>query len=80
MRSAGQEGSAPDARIIVSGCAAQTEPETFGDMVEVDLVLGNEEKLHAHSYRQFPDFGVNRFEKVRVNDIMSNYRNRLAHD
>ena len=61
----------PDARIIVSGCAAQTEPETFADMAEVDLVLGNEEKLHAHSYRQLPDFGVNQFEKVRVNDIMA---------
>ena len=62
---------APGARIIVSGCAAQTEPETFADMDEVDLVLGNEEKLHAHSYRQLPDFGVNQFEKVRVNDIMA---------
>ena len=60
----------PDAKIIVSGCAAQTEPETFAEMGEVDLVLGNEEKLHAHSYRQFPEFGVNQFEKVRVNDIM----------
>ena len=60
----------PDARIIVSGCAAQTEPETFADMIEVDLVLGNEEKLHSHSYRQLPDFGVNQFEKIRVNDIM----------
>ncbi|MEL7229675.1 MAG: tRNA (N(6)-L-threonylcarbamoyladenosine(37)-C(2))-methylthiotransferase MtaB [Pseudomonadota bacterium] len=60
----------PKARIIVSGCAAQTEPETFAHMDEVDLVLGNEEKLSAHSYRQLPDFGVNLFEKVRVNDIM----------
>ena len=60
----------PDARIIVSGCAAQTEPQTFADMEEVDLVLGNEEKLSAHNYRKLPDFGVNRFEKVRVADIM----------
>jgi len=60
----------PEARIIVTGCAAQTEPESFGEMEEVDLVLGNEEKLKAHSYRALPDFGVNRFEKVRVNDIM----------
>ncbi|WP_028033776.1 tRNA (N(6)-L-threonylcarbamoyladenosine(37)-C(2))-methylthiotransferase MtaB [Chelativorans sp. J32] len=60
----------PNARIIVTGCAAQTEPETFGGMEEVDLVLGNEEKLKAHSYRALPDFGVNQFEKVRVNDIM----------
>ncbi|UUP17298.1 tRNA (N(6)-L-threonylcarbamoyladenosine(37)-C(2))-methylthiotransferase MtaB [Nitratireductor thuwali] len=60
----------PQARIIVTGCAAQTEPGTFGAMDEVDLVLGNEEKLKARSYRALPDFGVNRFEKVRVNDIM----------
>jgi threonylcarbamoyladenosine tRNA methylthiotransferase MtaB len=61
----------PDARIIVTGCAAQTEPGTFAQMGEVDLVLGNEEKLKAHNYRALPDFGVNRFEKARVNDIMS---------
>jgi threonylcarbamoyladenosine tRNA methylthiotransferase MtaB len=61
----------PDARIIVTGCAAQTEPATFSNMAEVDLVLGNEEKLSAHSYRALPDFGVNDFEKVRVNDIFS---------
>ncbi|MBY8916052.1 tRNA (N(6)-L-threonylcarbamoyladenosine(37)-C(2))-methylthiotransferase MtaB [Nitratireductor sp. L1-7-SE] len=60
----------PDARIIVTGCAAQTEPGTFDAMNEVDLVLGNEEKLKAHNYRALPDFGVNQFEKVRVNDIM----------
>ena len=61
----------PGARIIVTGCAAQTEPENFAAMDEVDLVLGNEEKLKAHSYRALPDFGVNDFEKARVNDIMS---------
>lgn len=61
----------PNARIIVSGCAAQTEAQTFGTMDEVDLVLGNEEKLGANNYRALPDFGVNQFEKVRVNDIMS---------
>lgn len=60
----------PDARIIVTGCAAQTLAPEFAAMGEVDLVLGNEEKLHSHSYRQLPEFGVNLFEKVRVNDIM----------
>ncbi|KFB08784.1 tRNA (N(6)-L-threonylcarbamoyladenosine(37)-C(2))-methylthiotransferase MtaB [Nitratireductor basaltis] len=60
----------PEARIIVTGCAAQTEPGTFGEMDEVDLVLGNEEKLKSSSYRALPEFGVNQFEKVRVNDIM----------
>jgi threonylcarbamoyladenosine tRNA methylthiotransferase MtaB len=61
----------PQARIIVTGCAAQTEPDTFAGMHEVDLVLGNEEKLQANSYRALPDFGVNLYEKARVNDIMS---------
>ncbi len=61
----------PRARIIVTGCAAQTTPDDFAAMGEVDLVLGNEEKLAAHYYRALPDFGVNDTEKVRVNDIMS---------
>lgn len=61
----------PAARIIVTGCAAQTAPQDFSAMDEVDLVLGNEEKLHGHNYRALPDFGVNDFEKARVNDIFS---------
>ncbi|QQM30879.1 tRNA (N(6)-L-threonylcarbamoyladenosine(37)-C(2))-methylthiotransferase MtaB [Martelella lutilitoris] len=61
----------PDARIIVTGCAAQTEKETFANMAEVDAVLGNAEKLTAESYRALPDFGVSAEEKVVVNDIMS---------
>jgi threonylcarbamoyladenosine tRNA methylthiotransferase MtaB len=61
----------PAARIIVTGCAAQTDPDSFAGMDEVDLVLGNEEKLKAHNYRALPDFGVNDFEKARVNDIFS---------
>jgi threonylcarbamoyladenosine tRNA methylthiotransferase MtaB len=60
----------PAARIIVTGCAAQTGADEFAAMDEVDLVLGNEEKLKSNSYRMLPDFGVNQFEKVRVNDIM----------
>ncbi|WP_455477032.1 tRNA (N(6)-L-threonylcarbamoyladenosine(37)-C(2))-methylthiotransferase MtaB [Bartonella sp. B41] len=60
----------PHARIIVTGCAAQVEAKSFAIMDEVDLVLGNEEKLHSHSYRQFPDFGINHDEKLRINNIM----------
>ena len=56
----------PGARIIVTGCAAQTEPETFADMPEVDQVLGNADKLRADAYA----FDV-ASERVRVNDIMS---------
>ncbi|MCV3239051.1 tRNA (N(6)-L-threonylcarbamoyladenosine(37)-C(2))-methylthiotransferase MtaB [Mesorhizobium sp. ZC-5] len=61
----------PNARIIVTGCAAQTDPAAFTAMDEVDLVLGNEEKLKSNSYRALPDFGVNDTEKARVNEIMS---------
>ncbi len=61
----------PNARIIVTGCAAQTEKQVFAEMAEVDAVLGNEEKLTAASYRSLPDFGVSAEEKLRVNDIMS---------
>ncbi|MBU1316121.1 MAG: tRNA (N(6)-L-threonylcarbamoyladenosine(37)-C(2))-methylthiotransferase MtaB [Alphaproteobacteria bacterium] len=61
----------PHARIIVTGCAAQTESAAFAEMAEVDAVLGNEEKLTRTSYRALPDFGVSAEEKLRVNDIMS---------
>ena len=61
----------PDARIIVSGCAAQTEPETFAAMPEVDAVIGNDLKTAPETYRPLADFGVSATEKVRVNDIMS---------
>ncbi|AXS42263.1 tRNA (N(6)-L-threonylcarbamoyladenosine(37)-C(2))-methylthiotransferase MtaB [Breoghania sp. L-A4] len=61
----------PGARIIVTGCAAQTESETFAGMDEVDLVIGNTEKLERGSYARVADFGIDASEKVRVNDIMS---------
>ena len=57
----------PHARIVVSGCAAQIDAQTFAAMPEVDLVLGNAEKLQAQSY----DFGLSETHRVRVNDIMS---------
>jgi len=60
----------PEARIIVTGCAAQTEARSFGDMPEVDLVIGNADKLKAESYRPMA-FGVPLNDKVQVNDIMS---------
>ncbi|NRA86244.1 MAG: tRNA (N(6)-L-threonylcarbamoyladenosine(37)-C(2))-methylthiotransferase MtaB [Rhizobiales bacterium] len=60
----------PDARIIVTGCGAQIETETYAKMPEIDLLLGNDEKMHAKSYRGF-DFGISQEERVKVNDIMS---------
>lgn len=58
----------PDVKIIVTGCAAQITPEAFGAMDEVDMVLGNVEKLKAESYL---DFGLGKTEKLLVNDIMA---------
>jgi threonylcarbamoyladenosine tRNA methylthiotransferase MtaB len=55
----------PGRRIIVTGCAAQTEPQTYAAMPEVDAVLGNAEKLTAQAYA---GFGMG--QKVRVADIM----------
>ena len=59
----------PEARVIVTGCAAQIEPETFAAMPEVDLVLGNQAKTEAAAWAGLAaDFGT---ERVRVDDIMS---------
>ncbi|CCQ72559.1 tRNA (N(6)-L-threonylcarbamoyladenosine(37)-C(2))-methylthiotransferase MtaB [Magnetospira sp. QH-2] len=54
----------PEARIIVTGCAAQLHPEDFAAMPEVDQVLGNREKLEAGAYEEGAD-------DLRVSDIMN---------
>ena len=59
----------PDAKLIVTGCAAQTEPEAFAAMTEVDAVIGNSEKMQASTWAGLAgDFGT---EPVQVDDIMS---------
>ncbi|MGH6877269.1 MAG: tRNA (N(6)-L-threonylcarbamoyladenosine(37)-C(2))-methylthiotransferase MtaB [Rhizomicrobium sp.] len=58
----------PQTKIIVTGCAAQIDPQLYAAMPEVDLVLGNREKLDGASYR---NFGIAAAERVRVNDILS---------
>ena len=58
----------PDRPIIVTGCAAQIEPDTYAAMPEVDRVLGNAEKLSAGSYER--DF-LKEAPRVLVNDIMA---------
>jgi threonylcarbamoyladenosine tRNA methylthiotransferase MtaB len=60
----------PGRQIIVTGCAAQTSPRDFADMDEVDLVIGNADKLKAESYVRMA-FGVKLNDKVQVNDIMA---------
>jgi threonylcarbamoyladenosine tRNA methylthiotransferase MtaB len=62
----------PGARIIVTGCAAQTEPGTFAAMAEVDRVLGNSHKLELKSWHATRDFLAGHdLERVAVNDIQS---------
>jgi threonylcarbamoyladenosine tRNA methylthiotransferase MtaB len=58
----------PGARIIVTGCAAQVEPERFSALAEVDYVIGNAEKLRAETFRGLSTAGS---ERVQVDDIMS---------
>jgi threonylcarbamoyladenosine tRNA methylthiotransferase MtaB len=67
----------PHARIVVTGCAAQIEPDAFVELPNVGRVVGNEEKLGAKYWRETrdvldaPAFGVDREERIAVNDIMS---------
>ncbi len=61
----------PSAKVIVTGCAAQTEPETFRDMAEVDLVIGNTEKMQPETWTGLATDFIGETEKVRVDDIMS---------
>jgi len=60
----------PTAKLIVTGCAAQTEPERFANMAEVDLVLGNTEKMAPDTWKRAADF-IGETERVQVDDIMS---------
>ncbi|MGP1356271.1 tRNA (N(6)-L-threonylcarbamoyladenosine(37)-C(2))-methylthiotransferase MtaB, partial [Roseicyclus sp.] len=61
----------PEARLVVTGCAAQTEPETFRAMPEVDLVIGNTEKMRPETWRGLAADFIGETEKVQVDDIMS---------
>jgi len=61
----------PDARLIVTGCAAQIEPETFADMAEVDAVIGNTEKMQPETWVGMSANFIGETEAIQVNDIMS---------
>ncbi|AUH64516.1 tRNA (N(6)-L-threonylcarbamoyladenosine(37)-C(2))-methylthiotransferase MtaB [Paracoccus zhejiangensis] len=62
----------PGAPVIVTGCAAQTEPETFAAMPEVTRVIGNHEKMQPETWNglRAPNW-IGETEKIRVDDIMS---------
>lgn len=55
----------PDAKIIVTGCAAQVSTDRFAKMGEIDQIIGNDLKLKPEAW------GLAQEERVRVNDIMS---------
>ena len=61
----------PDATLVVTGCAAQTEPETFAAMPEVDRVIGNTEKMQAATWANMAADLIGETERVQVDDIMS---------
>ncbi|MEP2641541.1 tRNA (N(6)-L-threonylcarbamoyladenosine(37)-C(2))-methylthiotransferase MtaB [Roseobacter sp.] len=61
----------PNARLIVTGCAAQTEPETFAQMEEVDAVIGNTEKMQPGTWQGLSADFIGDTEAVQVDDIMS---------
>jgi len=62
----------PQARIVVTGCAAQTQSEMFAAMGEVDRVIGNDDKMRGQAWRQArAAFDVDDSEKVAVSDIMA---------
>jgi threonylcarbamoyladenosine tRNA methylthiotransferase MtaB len=62
----------PNAKIIVTGCAAQTEPQAFAAMPETDRVLGNAEKLSSAGWAQArAAFDIDGSPKAIVNDIMA---------
>jgi threonylcarbamoyladenosine tRNA methylthiotransferase MtaB len=62
----------PGARIVVTGCAAQTQAKMFADMDEVDRVIGNDDKMRREAWRAArAAFEVDGNEKIAVSDIMA---------
>jgi threonylcarbamoyladenosine tRNA methylthiotransferase MtaB len=68
----------PELSIVVTGCAAQIEPEMFAGMAEVDRVVGNDDKMRTETWRAAraaldpgPGFGIAQSEKIAVADIMA---------
>ena len=57
----------PDVKIVVTGCAAQINPDSWAAMPEADILLGNEDKLQAKSWH---DLAQGRLPAKQVSDIM----------
>ncbi|OSI35850.1 MULTISPECIES: tRNA (N(6)-L-threonylcarbamoyladenosine(37)-C(2))-methylthiotransferase MtaB [Bradyrhizobium] len=62
----------PGARIVVTGCAAQTQSGMFAEMAEVDRVVGNDDKMRSSAWREARTaFDLGTSEKIAVSDIMA---------
>ena len=68
----------PSARIVVTGCAAQTQTQMFADMAEVDRVIGNDDKMRGDAWQRAraafdgaSSPGIVAGDKIAVSDIMS---------
>ena len=62
----------PQVRIVVTGCAAQTQAKMFADMDEVDRVIGNDDKMRSDAWRAARSaFDIDSDEKIAVSDIMA---------
>jgi threonylcarbamoyladenosine tRNA methylthiotransferase MtaB len=61
----------PEARIVVTGCAAQVEPHSFADLPGVTQVVGNHEKMQPGTWARLQAFGLDEGEKILVDDILS---------
>ncbi len=61
----------PTSKVIVTGCAAQIDPDSFAQMPEVNAVIGNNEKMQAATWSAMAGDLIGDTEKVKVDDIMS---------
>src|SRR6204780_1024276 len=62
----------PEARIVVTGCAAQTQAQMFAGMAEVDRVVGNDDKVRGEAWRATrAALDIRGSEKIAVADIMA---------
>ena len=60
----------PDAKLVVTGCAAQVDPDSFAAMQEVDLVIGNDEKVAPVTWERIASGELGKGKPVQVGDIM----------
>ncbi|MAC72481.1 MAG: tRNA (N(6)-L-threonylcarbamoyladenosine(37)-C(2))-methylthiotransferase MtaB [Marinovum sp.] len=61
----------PTSKIVVTGCAAQIDPQSFAAMDGVSAVLGNSEKMQSEVWQSLGADFIGEAEKIRVDDIMS---------